>query len=91
MESTSAVTVADDFFSKVVTYFFSPIYQIAVAVAFLYFIYSVVLLLFQMDQPDKREQARKNLMYGILGLLIILSVGAIIEFFNDLLGANFLY
>ena len=50
-----------------------------------------MILLFQMDQPDKREQARKNLMYGILGLLIILSVGAIIEFFNDLLGSNFLY
>jgi hypothetical protein len=86
-----AIGATDSLLQKAVTYILDPLYRISVVVAFLYFIFGVTYLLFQMNSPDKREQARSHLMYGILGLFIILSVGAIIKFINSLVGGGLVY
>lgn len=86
-----AVIATDSVLQKVVTYLFNPLYQIAVVVAFLYFLYGVVSLMFQMNNPERREQARQHLLYGVIGLFIILSVGAIIKFINGIVGGGLVY
>lgn len=86
-----AVAATDDVFQKVITYLLNPLYTITVVVAFLYFLYGVAFLLMQMNNPEKRDQARRNLLYGVIGLFIILSVGAIIKFINGVVGGGLIY
>lgn len=86
-----AVFATDSTFGKFVTYLINPVYQIVVVMAFLFFLYSVTLFLFQMNKPDIRELARRNLMYGLIGLFIILSVGAIIKGINAVVGGGLEY
>lgn len=86
-----AVNATDTIFQKAVTYFLTPLYQIAVVIAFLYFLFGVAFLMFQMNNPEKREEARAHLLYGVIGLFIILSVGAIIEFINGVVGGGLVY
>ena len=85
------VSATDGLLEKAITYLLNPLYQIAVVVAFLYFLFGVTFLLFQMNNPEKREEARAHLLYGIIGLFIILSVGAILKFFNDIVGGGLIY
>jgi len=86
-----AINATDSVFQKVVTYFLQPLYQIAVVIAFLYFLFGVAFLMFQMNNPEKREQSRSHLLYGVIGLFIILSVGAIIKFINSIVGGGLVY
>lgn len=86
-----AVGATDALLQKAIQYVLQPIYQITVVVAFLYFLFGVAFLLFQMNNPEKREQARTHLLYGVIGLFIILSVGAIIKFINTLVGGGLVY
>ena len=85
------VQATDTILGKVITYLLNPLYQIIVVVAFLYFLFGVMYLLFQMNKPDKRELARANLMYGLIGLFIILSVGGIIKYINEIVGGGLQY
>lgn len=87
----SAVTATDGYLQKLITYVLDPLYQIMVVVAFLYFLFGITYLLFQMNNPDKREEARDHLLYGTIGLFIILSAGAIIKFINDLVEGGLVY
>lgn len=86
-----AVAATDTILQKAITYFLQPLYQIAVVVAFLYFLFGVAFLMFQMNNPERREQARRHLLYGVIGLFIILSVGAIIKFINSIVGGGLVY
>lgn len=86
-----ALSATDSLLQKAITYVLNPIYQIVVVVAFLYFLFGVAYLLFQMNNPEKREQARAHLFYGVIGLFIILSVGAIIKFINNIVGGGLIY
>ena len=86
-----AINATDDVLQKIITYLLNPLYQIVVVVSFLYFLYGVVFLLMQMNNPEKRDQTRRNLLYGVIGLFIILSVGAIIKFINSIVGGGLVY
>lgn len=68
---------------------FSPLYQLAVAVAFLYFFYGVIRFIIDMNDPTKKNIGKQHLLWGTIGLFIILSVGAIIETMNDIFGGMF--
>ncbi len=87
----SAVAATDTIFQKVIEYLLNPLYIITVVVATLWFLYGVTVLLFQMNNPEKREQARTNLLYGLIGLFIILSVGAIFKMINEVVGGGLVY
>lgn len=87
----SAVVATDTIFQKVIEYLLNPLYIITVVVATLWFLYGVTALLFQMNNPEKREQARTNLLYGLIGLFIILSVGAIFKMINEVVGGGLVY
>ena len=91
LHMNGALAASDTIFNKVVLYLFNPLYQILVVVAFLYFLFGVAFLMFQLNNPEKREIARRHLLYGVIGLFIILSVGAIIKFINELVGGGLQY
>lgn len=75
--------------SNVVTEIFSPLYQAAVGVAILYFLYGVAKYVLDLNNPEKQTFGRSHLLWGMVGLFIILSVGGILSALNNALGGMF--
>lgn len=75
--------------SNVVTELFSPLYQAAVGVAILYFLYGVAKYVLDLNNPEKKTFGRSHLLWGMVGLFIILSVGGILSSLNSALGGMF--
>ncbi len=65
--------------SSVVTEIFSPIYQAVVGVSIVYFFYGVAKYIFDMNNPEKKTNGRSHLLWGTVGMFIILSVGGILQ------------
>jgi hypothetical protein len=74
---------------NVVTEVLSPLYQAVVGVAFLYFLYGVVMFIINMNDPDKKNTGKQHLLWGTVGLFIILSVGGILQLFNSIFDGMF--
>lgn len=82
--------------ARVVEYVFSPMYQLAVVVATLYFLYGMFMFIWQMKNPDSGDSEDKNngkrhMLWGLVGLFIILSVGGILKMFNTVFEGVFLF
>lgn len=76
----NAITIVC-FLNNVNKYILNPLLALGFALAFLYFIYSVVRFL-RLDAADKsREEARNAILWGMFGMLIMFSVYGIIQFF----------
>ncbi len=75
--------------SNVVTELFSPLYQAAVGVAILYFLYGVAKYVLDLNNPEKQTFGKSHLLWGMVGLFIILSVGGILSALNNALGGMF--
>lgn len=74
---------------NVVTEVLSPLYQVVVGVAFLYFLYGIVMFIINMNDPDKKNTGKQHLLWGTVGLFIILSVGGILQLFNSIFDGMF--
>ena len=77
---------ADSILEKVIEEIFSPLYQLAVGLALVYFFYGVFKFIVDMNDPEKKNHGKDHLLYGVIGLFIILSVGGIIKFFDGIFG-----
>jgi hypothetical protein len=75
--------------SLVITEIYSPIYKLAVAVSAVYFMYGVAKYVMDLNNPQKQTFGRSHLLYGLIGLFIVLSVGGIMGIFRDLFGGFF--
>lgn len=78
-------------FRNVVTGFVQPLYQLAVVAAFLYFLYGAAKFIYDMNDPDKKNDGKSHLFWGLIGLFIVFSVGGIIPLFNSIFGGFFRY
>ncbi len=81
----------EDVLGKVVTEVLSPLYGLAAACAFVYFLYGGFRFIMDMNDPEKKNTGKRNLLWGTIGLFIIFSVGGILKFFDELLGGMFTF
>ncbi len=81
----------DQVFQNVVTEIFNPLYKLAVGIAITYFLFGVFKFIMDMNDPEKKNFGKSHLLWGTIGLFIILSVGGILRLFNDLFGGMFQY
>lgn len=81
----------DQILQNVISEIFSPLYKLAVGIAILYFLYGVFKFVVDMNDPEKKNFGKSHLLWGLIGLFIILSLGGIIKFFNDIFGGMFVY
>lgn len=82
---------ADAILQKVVGEVLSPMYSLAVGISILYFLYGVLMFIVNANEPEKRNAGKSHLLYGTIGLFIILSVGGILMMFNTIFGGVFVY
>lgn len=76
---------------SVVTTIFSPLYQLAVGLAFVYFLFGVFRFILDMNDPERKNIGKGHLLWGTVGLFIIFSVGGILRLYNDIFGGLFVF
>lgn len=81
----------EEVLQKVVTMVFSPLYQLLVVIAFLYFLYGGFMFIKDMNDPTAKNTGKQHLLWGTVGLFIIFSVGGILELFNTYLEGLFTF
>mgnify|MGYP003394320272 CR=1 FL=1 len=69
----------DSFISNVNTQIINPIIQLLFAVAILYFLYGVFRLFSNADNEEVKTEAKNTMLWGIIGLAIMLGVWGILN------------
>ncbi len=87
----SIVIDGETLFERVVNEILNPIYQFMVAIAALYFLYGVAKFIYDLNDPEKKNFGKSHLLYGMIGMFIILSVGGILPWLNGIIGGMFQY
>lgn len=82
----AAAADPDTILQAIVAEIFSPIYKAVVGFASIYFFYGVVKYIHDMRNPEDKNTGKNHLLWGSVGLLIILSAGGILSLFADMFG-----
>jgi hypothetical protein len=69
----------DQFLYNINSQILNPIIYFLFSLATIYFLYGVFVFIKNADSPDKRSEGAKSMMWGIIGLFIMLSVKGIIN------------
>ncbi len=70
---------ADTLISKINTQILNPIIGLLIAIGLVVFLYGVVEFLAGADNQEKREQGKKHMIWGIIGLFIMVGVFGLME------------
>ena len=74
------------FVGKVNRLLVNPLIVLMFAAALAYFLYGVVEFLMNADQSEARETGRQHMLWGIVGMFIMIGVFAILHFIETTLG-----
>jgi len=69
-------------------YIFNPIIMLLFLAAIIYFIYGLIVFMQESRSSDGRQTGAKHIMYGLIGLLIMISVYFILGVIMDTFGVN---
>ena len=78
----------DAFLGKVYSVVLQPIIYLLFGVAFLVFIWGLVKFIKDKDTDEGRATGWRNILYGILGMVIMVSVFGIINIIAGTIGAD---
>lgn len=71
--ASQATCVAQGFLDKIYVAIFYPLVLLLTAVAFLMFLWGGFQFISNADNPSARETGRRHMLYGIIGLLVMVS------------------
>lgn len=71
---------------NILTNIVHPIIYLIMASALIYFLWGVVVFIQNADNADKREDGYKHMIWGIVGLFIMLSASGIINIIASTIG-----
>ncbi len=77
-----------EFVGKVSTNILNPIIAILFALAFVYFIYGVAAYIWNPDNEEARTKGQKSMIWGVVGMFIMVSVFGIMSFLISSIGAD---
>jgi len=83
-----ATKAAGDFVKTLNQEVLFPIIALLSAFAFLFFIYGAVVYIFNGGNETAREKGKSHIMYGIIGLLIMVSAWGILSLVAGSIGAG---
>ena len=78
----------DSFLGRVSQYILNPLIGLFFALALMYFIWGVLVFIKNADNETERDTGKKHMMWGIIGLFIMIGVYGIIGLITGTLGLN---
>ncbi len=82
----ASVPLVDSIKSKIIT----PIVGFLAALAVISFVYGIVLFMSNLDNESKMEDGKRHMLWGLVGLAIIVSVQAILKVICDTISCGLL-
>ena len=79
MGSGQVPQAVQNFMASVMTEIVNPLLGLIFALALLYFVYGLFVFILNANTPAKREEGRQHLLWGVIGMLIMVSVFSIIK------------
>jgi len=76
----------DTFLDAIIVNILEPIVALLGVLAFLYFVFGVVMFIRNADNEEKRPEGQRHMLWAIIGLVIIFGANAIIGFILATLG-----
>lgn len=76
-------------FQNIVTEIFAPLYQLIAALAVVYFLYGVMRFIIDMNDPEKKNFGKSHLLWGLVGVFIVFTAGAVLPIFTNIFGGMF--
>lgn len=76
------------FIGRVVTHIIQPIVVLLLTAGVAYFIWGVAMYIFNSDNADERKKATQHLIWGILGVVIMVGVMGIIRIATSSFGIS---
>ncbi len=77
-----------EFLGKVAENVLNPIIAIFFALAFAYFVWGVAKYIWSPDSEEARATGQKSMLWGVIGMLIMVSVFGIMRFLINSIGAD---
>lgn len=84
----AAVAEASSFVAKVNTIILFPLIALLSAIALLVFIYGCAIYILNAESDTAREEGKKHITYGIIGLVVMLSAYALLNIAAGTFGLN---
>lgn len=73
----------DQFITKLTTVIVNPVIQILFALATLIFLWGVVVFIKNAESPEKRREGSQKIMYGLIGMFIMVSAFALVNILHN--------
>lgn len=77
----------DALISKIVQNLLEPAVALIGVLAFLYFVYGVVIFIANAGNEEKRAEGQRHMLWAVIGLAILFGANAIISFINGTVNA----
>ena len=74
---------------RVVTYIIDPALLVIFALGFLLFVYGLVEFLWKLNEGGESHEGKQHMVWGIVGMLIMISVYGILDIIDNTLHLNF--
>lgn len=85
-DSVSGTSAFDNLLGKLLNNIVTPIVYFIFALAVVYFLWGMIVFLQNADDAGKREEGKNNMIYGVIGLFIMISARGIISVILSTLG-----
>lgn len=87
----SALASGDALIQNVFTFLFQPLLQLVIVCSFVYFLYGVVRFIWAARKGEEEDMktGKLHLLWGTIGLFILLSIGGILKLINAAVGGMF--
>ena len=73
---------------KITTVVIDPIISLIFAAALLYFFWGIFTLVMKTSTGDDASNAKMHIMYALIGMVIMFSVGGIVNLISNTIGAD---
>lgn len=84
--SSSGSNAFDVLLGKILTNIVNPIVYLLFALAVVYFLFGVFTFIKNSEEPKAREQGQRHMIYGVIGVFIMISARGIINLILSTLG-----
>lgn len=74
---------AGQLLSNFITYIINPAILLIFSAGFFLFLWGLVVFLFKLDEGGEHEEGKKHMLWGIIGMFIMVAVGGIMAILDN--------
>ncbi len=83
---SAETTAVDTLLQKILTNVVNPVIYLIMALAVVYFVWGVMVFIQNADKAEKRDEGYKHMIFGVIGIFIMVSAKGIINIILSTMG-----